>query len=65
MKKLINLIILIIVTLGVVLVYCFNETRRLSSYFKGSTLSSTIEQVSIQEKVNNRLDKVRKSKKYN
>ena len=64
MKKLINLIILIVVTLGVVLVYCFNETRRLSSYFKGSTLSSTIEQVSIQEKVNNRLDKVRKSKKY-
>lgn len=47
MKKLINLIILIIVTLGVVLVYCFNETRRLSNYFKGSALSSTIEQVSI------------------
>ncbi len=64
MKKVFNITLIVSVLLVVVMVYCFNEAKRLSSYFKGDVLSTTIDQVHIQKKVNDELERAKKNKSY-
>ena len=64
MKKVFNITLIVSVLLVVVMVYCFNEAKRLSSYFKGDVLSATIDQVHIQKKVNDELERAKKNKSY-
>lgn len=64
MKKVFNITLIVSVLLVVVMVYCFNEAKRLSSYFKGDVLSTTIDQVYIQKKVNDELERAKKNKSY-
>lgn len=64
MKKVFNITLIVSVLLVVVMVYCFNEAKRLSSYFKGDILSTTIDQVHIQKKVNDELERAKKNKSY-
>ena len=64
MKKVFNITLIISVLLIVVMVYCFNEAKRLSTYFKGDVLSTTIDQVHIQKKVNDELERAKKNKSY-
>lgn len=64
MKKVFNITLIVSVLLVIVMVYCFNEAKRLSSYFKGDVLSTTIDQVHIQKKVNDELERAKKNKSY-